>query len=348
MGYDIGYHAVDLDDIHDAFDFIFGKTDRISYLERAVTASRSRYIANSWGLGINRYSSQITAEAFKKAESVVKANTPGLVGRLFGKKAPEFRYPQIEKSKYLGSFDSNIHLWGRPFLIAQNDQLNQIIDNYLRANEEEAATIARGQIPLFKSNLLDKIAPDSEKIPDLETLRKNVEWKMEILRECIRSYPNEVIDKDGQTHSSTDLINSNLNFYVLENVSLASATWMDRGLVWPSHLLNEIGVEPSYFRSFSESYPLEDALPKKAKIRNETKIEENWMVGAMVLAEDLDTFQSDINNPEIIEKAKAENWDAHCKEALSKINECISYARHKNLCFIESSDIYSGPMGVIT
>lgn len=348
MGYDIGYHAVSEQDIRGAFDFIFDKTKEIPYLDRAITASRSRFVANSWGLGITHYSSRIMDEIYTKAEEIAKSQAPGFIGRLMGKKAPKPNYPTIDMSEHIGDFDSHVHLWGRPFLIIQDNQLVEIIDRYLQANWEESAELARQQISLLNSKILGNVIPDNKPIPDLETLKQQATWKMEILKECVQAFPNAVKDREGQEHSSVDLLNSNLNFYVLENVSLASATWMDRGLVWPSHLLAEIGIHPTYFKPFSEFYPLREALPEKAEIRQEKAISENWMVGAMIQRENLDQFKLDINKPEIIDKAKSEGWEPHCKAAIKKINECIDYAKHKNLCFVESSDVYSGPMGVIT
>ena len=348
MGYDIGYHAVSLEHIQSTFEYILGIRDDLPYLEKAMIAARSRFVANAWGLGVSQYKQKLLHQAMEAAKKEVEA--PSFLGRLMGKKTPEPEFPKINYEDHIGNFDSHLHLWGRPFLITQTNEINKLIDQYLIANGNQSKSLAQQQIDFLKPSLHQKIEPDKQPQPDLEGFKHNASWKMDILRKCVEAYPAEVQDQDGQSHNSADLLNFNLTFYVLENVSLAYPTWMDRGQVWPSHLLESAGIRSDYFKSFAQLYPLESHLPKGVTIRNEKTITENYMVGAVVLPEDIERFKMDIRDGRktIIKQATDAGWDFQCNQVLQKIEECIDYAQKHTLCFIESTDIYSGPMGVMS
>jgi len=350
MGFDIGYHAVSREDIVATFDYIFGKKASLPYLEKAVITARSRHIANAWGLGIHQYKQDILYKAMDLAKEEAQSKKPNFLGRLMGKKAPEPEFPKIDYNTYIGEFDTDLHLWGRPFLITQSDRINKLIEQYLVANEHQSKELAQRQIDLLKPSLHLKIEPDKQPLPDLDEFRNIASWKMDILKKCVEVYPEKVEGRDGERYNSADVLNSSMNFYVLENVSLAHPTWMDRGYVWPSYLLENIGIHPDYFNSFSELYPLKSHLPSEVSIRNEKTITENYMVGAVVMPKDIGRFKSDLRNAQntILKQATKEGWDFHCRQALQKIEECLDYAQNHKLCFVESSDIYSGPMGIMT
>lgn len=349
MGYDIGFHSVDLEDITSAFDYVFGNSDSLDYAKRAIIAGRSRFIANAWGLGVLQIKSELFGQCLDQIDAEVKNNTPGILGKLLGKKAPKPDYKNIDLTQTIGSFDSDVHVWGRPFLIADEQKIDVLIKHYMCASSEEVERIAHGQIKVFNPSLLSQVKRDGGKIPDDREVLRNAKWKLDIMRKAVSKFPSSFSDSDGNEHDSKSLLENELNFVVLESVSIVNPTWMDRGTIWPSLLFSNIDINPSYFRSFSELYSDGQFLPK-ISFRKDKTIRDNFSVGTVVLPSDVQRFREDLafHRHSIVQFAQKDGWDFHCEQVLQKIDECTNFAIKHNHAFVESSDIFSGPLGVIT
>ena len=152
------------------------------------------------------------------------------------------------------------------------------------------------------------------------------------------------------THNPLDLFIGDLHLALIESVSFSQPTWMARGYVWPSLLLNEAGSKTPYFNPVTSlTKDLNDALGDVQFIAKPT-IRENFTIGGVVEPDRLEDFKQDLAkcSGQILAKAKLEGWEDGCRTDLQKISECLSYCIYNKLYFVESSDIYGGGMGNIS
>src|SRR4051812_109279 len=115
MGYDVSYHPVDVDLIRSrVVTYIRGQRDINDLVADAVRLAKVRFRANAWGLGLWHLHKE-TREAA----------------------SPAVRVPD--------SFDSDLHIWGRPFFItgATPEEVSEGIDRYTAATAETVDDVAR-------------------------------------------------------------------------------------------------------------------------------------------------------------------------------------------------------------
>ena len=208
MGYDIGFHAIDVKDIDSACAFIMGKVQSLPYLESALISAKSRFTANALGLGV----SELDSKAFSAQMSIIDAdaekNTPNFFVKLLGKKAIKPDYSNIDTSTSVGNFDSDLHLWGRPFLIVNNGNIENIINQYLSATITESEKIAKSQIEALLQGLSKKVTPDKAELPSDAIFIHNIRWKIDLMRKAFQAYGsrNTVQDDEGNNPQPFRLI----------------------------------------------------------------------------------------------------------------------------------------------
>jgi len=308
MGYDIGFHAIDKKDINNAISYITGKSETLDYLDKAGEVAKSRYIANAWGLA---------------------------------------------SMKIVEDFNSNLYVWGRPFFITDNENTENIIKKYLSATENESHEIARSQIKLLENDESKFKIPDCSKIPDSNDFKYNASWKIDLFKNAfnaVKNNENILKDANGNEHDPLSLFMTDFHLSIIESIAYISPTWMTRGHVWPSLLLADVGGKLDFFEASSSLTKSIKDEESEIRFNEDTTITQNYRIGGVVAPKNLSLFKDTIaeNYDSMIEKAKKEDWEDYCKLAIQKINECISYCINNNLYFIESSDIYSAPMGVIS
>ncbi len=100
-----------------------GEGDISDLLDRAVDLAEVLHRASAWGLATTRLSSAMR-EAQEAVAPIVthRYKTPGkpnLLGRLLGRASPmgEESYQTPAYSPGIPGFDSDLHVWGRPFFI---------------------------------------------------------------------------------------------------------------------------------------------------------------------------------------------------------------------------------------
>jgi len=308
MGYDIGFHAIDKKDVDSAIAYVSGKNDILDYLEKAGEVAKSRYIANAWGLA----SMKITED-----------------------------------------FNSNLYIWGRPFFVTDNENTESIIKKYISANEVEANEIAKSQIKLLVSDESKFKVPDTSKMPSSDDFKHNASWKLNLFKSAFSAIKNDektIKDPNGNEHDPYSLFLTDFHLSLIDSIAYSSPTWMTRGHVWPSLLLADVAGNVDFFEPSSIfTKAIKDELTE-LRFDEDASIRQNYRLGGVVAPKNLDLFKNTIteNYDKMLEKAKKEDWEEYLELALKKINECIDYCINNDLYFVESSDIYSAPMGIIS
>lgn len=371
MGYDIGFHAIKKSDIDYLCKHIAGKEEPTDFFHRAVTASQSRSVANAWGLALKNYESHLYQSERNKIKGDAERSQPGFFGKLFGRKALKPDYSKIDNKKHIGNFDSQIHVWGRPFFIYDDKDINSIINQYLLADTETAELLAQKQLNAMREGLHTDITPNYEDISNCDDISNEILWKIDLFKDAYRKLgTNELvcINKEQNTNDSKsdlqfegvtqapneiepeELFRSDFFFCLIESASRPQPTWMDRGYVWPSRLLSEIGVNLPYAKTAESLIDYSLLNISHLQFNLDTTINENYSIGAIISPADMEKFQADLynNTEKIMAKANEEGWLEQCVFTLAKLFDCIDYCRNHSCYFVESSDIYSAPMGIIS
>ncbi|MCA9032889.1 MAG: hypothetical protein KDA69_13865 [Planctomycetaceae bacterium] len=362
MGFDISYHPVDVAFIHDrVLPFVRGQGPIDDLMPDALRIAKVRFRANAWGLGMLRLNHKVH-DAQRKALAVA-SDTRGFFAKLFSKKT----VPPRGKTSGIPGFDSEVHVWGRPFFICcdSTEQVSDAIDRYIRADECEVAEIARSMIDyiakkgvgsdvegIVGGSLLDCVRPnEDDRLPEDSEIVRGIRWKMDLFREAYAGYREgrKVVDPNGNSHDPRQLFSADFPLSVLEFASHFRPGWMARGYGWPTHLLSKVGVDINGL--FSSPLKLfEPLLPEIPEIQENLSdtIHENYMVGGFVdsdkVPELLDSIERHSNA--INEWAQSEGWgDDGAATYLSGIREAVSDAARRGLAFAEATEAYSAPMG---
>lgn len=343
MGYDISYHAVDITLIQDrVIPFVAGVREVDDLLESGTRIARNRYIANAWGLAVNH----VHSERFEKMELPKKS----LMDRLL-KRAParaEVPQPPFE-------FETDLCIWGRPFFIASTaaNDVSTAIDKYLSAADDDAVNLlAKDMIENLKAGLSQQVSPDFDGgIPSNEALRQSFSWRLQLFRRAFDalSSGNPVASPDGDTHDPLQLFSTDFPLTAISFMSHFRPGWMARGYVWPTHLFQEAGLEVSLFSSASELFrPLSDLKPE---ITFELKptIEENYSLGGYVSPPEVPRLRAFIetNYTKLLAVGMSQGWEYDCRLVLQKLQEAVRDAEKRGLGFLEASEVYSGPLGIM-
>ena len=136
---------------------------------------------------------------------------------------------------------------------------------------------------------------------------------------------------------------------MLDFVAFGSPAWMDRGLINPSSLILNLNIEmPPYIKP---SCYLLGSLKDRLDINCEIPFNSNYSLGMVVFPENIEEFKNFFLNYDekfssyLIKNGFSKNNANLC---LKKIHEAIMYACQRKQIFVESTDIFSGPMGIVT
>lgn len=343
MGYDISYHPVDITLIQDrVIPFIAGVRDVDDLLESGTRIARNRYISNAWGLAAN----SVHSERFQRMELPKKS----LMDRLLNRASVRAEVPQAPFE-----FEAHLYTWGRPFFItstAVND-VSTAIDKYLSAAGDDAVNVlAQDMIENLKAGLSQRVSPDFESgIPSNDALRQSFSWRLQLFRRAFDalSSGNLVALPDGDTHDPLQLFSTDFPLTAICFMAHFRPGWMARGYVWPTHLLQEAGLEVPLFSSASELFrPLCDLKPEITFDLNPT-IEENYSLGGYVAPPDVPRLRAFIetNYTKLLAVGISQGWEYDCRMALQKLQEAVKDAEKRGLGFLEASEVYSGSLGIM-
>lgn len=344
MGFDISHHPVDVDFIQSVvLPYILGDGDIDSWVEEAVQLSKVRWRANAWGLGVLSLQHKQSA----KRRAPAKPKTAVAKGKPAPKRKPK---PSLVPDK----FDSDLHVWGRPFFITSEtpDEVGTAIDRYIGCQPKQVDSLVEEMLGQLNPALVGKVTPDAEgKLPKDDVLRHSIRWKLDLLRECVRVRKGKkpVQVPNGEELDPKQALAANTALVVLEFAAAFRPGWMSRGHFWPTVFLKEAGVPvDAYFERPRKLFqPLLKVAPEVIGCLNET-IGGNFEVGGYVPAERVVALRESLerHREKILAYYQKKKWGDVGVE-LTKLYEAVRDAESRGLAFAEAAEVYSGPMGIM-
>lgn len=247
---------------------------------------------------------------------------------------------------------SELHVWGRPFLIAGDDP-GQVAADVLRWRDtprEGADELAREMIARIDPALAGLVRPEDEEEQGEEEMRRELSWRLCLLRAAgaaLRAGQASVRAPDGEEHPPDELLCREVPLIVVAFAAALTPGWMSRGYTWPTGLCDDAGIAtPAFHEPTALFSSLRDAFPGLEWFSHPT-IVENYMVGGMVDADDVPAARAFLirERATLLASAEREDWAEACAVELDKIDEALALAERLGFGFCEATEIYSGPMG---
>ncbi|MDG9718725.1 hypothetical protein [Streptomyces sp. DH24] len=307
MGFDTSYHPVDMRLIESRLlPYLAGHGDDgdiEDLVERAVRIRRTRFRAKAWALGVSK------------------------------------AVPDAGES----AFDSQLHLWGRPFFII-GEGVGSVVEGlrrYLSAPDLDAVDAIAGEMAgRIDPALSGRVEPDpGGQLPDDAALADSFRLPLRILRGAavaLRAGQRTVRHPRGEREfDAARLLAQEVPFNLLDFAAALLPGWMSRGYTWPTRLCADAGLPAEGFTDASaltgllrEQFPALDwpVLPDT--------IVANYTVGGLVPAPDVPTARAQLAR----ERARL---DCDGLE-LRKLDEALGVAEHLGFAFCEATEIYSG------
>jgi hypothetical protein len=313
MGYDVSYHPVDVELLHErVLPFILGQTTEDDIGDLVGTGMRIREIrwrAKAWALGARHR---------------------------------------------MGRYDPFLYVWGRPFFItsADADAVAEDVLRYLGMfGVAEVDDVARAMADALGPSDTPAAPNDPGHYPlDDERLRYEVVGALRVLRRAVAALRagEERVPGLKTDRAPADLVAGNAAFDLIEFASMLTPGWMDRGPVWPTRLVEDVGLDwPPAFGSHEPLLaPLMAEFPD-AKWDPAHTIEHNYMVGGLVAAADVPAARAWF--AERRDRILAAEGIGVARDqfalTLTKIDEAMAMAARLEHAFCEATEIYSGIEG---
>ena len=254
------------------------------------------------------------------------------------------------------AFNSNLHLWGRPFIIPSKDPgtISWVIDQYLMAQPSEVDTIVQDLLEELSPEITEKVAPkQNARVTSNAQLTNRVRWKMDLFREAYRELDSgrKVKDPEGREHDPNDLFETSFPLAVVEFAARFRPGWMSLGLYWPTYLMDRAGLNPEeFFEPPTELFaPLLSRVPAIAR-GLKTTIEKDTPLGGYVPPGKVASLRAHLkeNGEKLLWYARQEkiNEEEFLVE-LRKIGEALADATNRKMGFVEANGIYSTTVGLL-
>lgn len=330
MGFDIGYHTIKKEYFfNDLIPYCLGEKENLDDLISDIArVRRNRFIANHFGEIVIQKSRAEPTGFFKKCIS--KITSP--------------------KQK---TFNPDLYAWGRPFLVLEDtsSKVTEVIKKYCSATkDQDVLSIVESQLKLIAPDFYElnltagmTYSDSASKEKELTESLKNHASEFKKIVQMSLNGEKDYIDLNNQRHNMKNALAS-IPFQFVELLSGGCPAWMDRGLINPTSLVSDLGLQtPNYIKPAST---LLGDLKKKLHLHNSARsISENYSLGAVVLPENIKEFVEFFNAHYaqfkyfLIKEHSYKREDADL--VLQKINETLAYFLHMNMMFIESTDIFS-------
>jgi len=347
MGFDVSYHPVDLELVLRLARHVAGQGSIEELVDRACGLELRRFRAKAWALALINVQ-HAEHDAWREAtartgKGKTKKKTDDAAT------APEMRTVRV---------DSNLHVWGRPFLITADEPLevSAAIDSYLAATTNgEIDSLARQAIKRIAPGLEKELKPDLESGPPAKKELPGIVLRdLDVLPEVYESArrgKRTMTLPSGDSADPKRVLASSLPLLVLAFAARFRPGWMDRGHVWPSLLMHEVELAPQRFFEPPRALfgALLEELPSSVGKQLSATITENYMVGGLVPAgrvPDLRRLLLD-KREALVGKPRKDGWAEECLVSLRKIDEALADAEQRGLPFAEATEVYSGPLGIM-
>lgn len=342
MGFDVSFHPVDVSFVQqEIIPFVLGNAEFSRQFDDAARVARNRYRANAWGLA----ASSLHSDRLMPVEPPKKS----FLANLFAK-GPT---PKAEPPPNF-EFETDLFIWGRPFFITNQSpsEVSAAIDHYLTADDEGVDRLAREMLERLSPGLSLAVTPNYEGgIPNAERFREAETSRILLFAEAMKAHraAKQIRLPDGASADPRDLFASDFALSAISFASTRRPGWMGRGYVWPTMLLEEAGLPNDVFESAENLFsPLSEAEPS-LKLTFARTIEENYTLGGYVPPESvpaaLELFEANVDK--LVQPAKNDGWEYDARIAVQKIIEALSDAKSRGFAFLEASEVYSGPLGMM-
>lgn len=369
MGWDISYHPVDIQWIHErVLPYVQGDGTLDDLMDDVLRIAKVRRRANAWGLGVMKLQRRLDTAQREARDKMTKPR--GFFQKLLGSRKPE-----IDSSLAFGlpGFSTDRSVWGGPFFICESDpvRVSELVDQYMAAGEDEVDEIAKGQLAIIDKQIdqashagrireviggsvVEKTDPASdEEDPSDQQIIEAVRWKMDLFRDAYQAYQagGKFRDSQGQEHNPKELFATDFALATLEFAAFFRPGWMARGYGWPTMLCEEASVEwTEWFQKPTPLFaPLLSGVPEIDQYLTHS-IEENYSLGGYISADlvpgFVDHFEASL--PKIRQQKLSENWtDEDLQPFVEGIRWALSDAKRRGLGFVEATEVYSGPFGIM-
>jgi hypothetical protein len=342
VGYDVSHHPLDLRFLEGTLlpALRTGGGEGLDDLRaHALRLARVRYVAKAWALGATK----VEEPSAPLAPRVVTPK-PSFMSRLLGRGERHEAAPAPMPPERTSRFDSDLHVWGRPFLVTADApaDISRQIDAWLEVAPDDADDLARAMLDGLERGLASRVEPELEGgMPTDEQFASFVAAALDPCREVLAAIDEGRTFRtaDGDEVDPLDVAAQELPFALLRVASWFRPGWMDRGHVWPSLVLPKAGLAAPFepldvLASLRDAHP---SLPAATK----TTIALNYEVGGMLPADRVPHVLREI---ETRREAIADEASA---TSARKLVEALSDAAARGLAFVEATEIYSGPEGVL-
>jgi len=347
VGFDISYHPVDVAFIQQRLlSYVMGEGSIDEAAETAARLAAIRFRANAWGLGALK-----ACRPPRDTERPQKK--PGLFSRLFGK--PAAIAPETPAPSPPCEFEADLYVWGRPFFITRHDaeEVSGAINLYLEATPDTVDSIAREMLKTLAPALVDTVEPDmTGTAPDDELVKEDIRNQLDQLRGAYAALETgrKIPTPDGQEVSPEDFLAQFVPLTILSLASQFRPGWMARGHVWPTEMLSKADLDSREFFEPAHAIfqPLIERVPNVTRFLEPT-ITSNYTLGGFVPADRVTPLRQFLqhNREQILAPTVKDDWGDYGSLCLGKILEALHDAERRKIAFIEASEVYSGPMGII-
>ncbi len=320
MGWDISYHPIDPTFVHArVLAYVRGERTIDDLVASAVRLAKVRFRANAWGLGL----------------------------------------VELSRTRDVPGFNPDLHVWGRPFLITDRDPaaISSSIDAYLEVPIERVDALAERMIAALDPHLAGPgiVKPSAEgDLPDDDDLILGIRGNLDLFRAAratIVAGDREVVAPDGRVHDARALFASDFPLTAVTFAAQFRPGWMARGYGWPTQLFAEIDVDTSALFTMPTDLfaPLLGEIPEIEE-QLATTIQQNYSLGGYVAPSGVPTLLEllDRHSLAIDDWARSEGWgDDGAQSYLVGIREAALDAQRRGFGFLEATEIYSGPLGIM-
>lgn len=345
MGFDVSTHPVDFDLIQNRLiPYIRGEKDDIADLVAdALRITQVGYRANAWGLGLVDLEHQEFDAKPRKPNKKVQSTG--------ATKKPENKRAWLVPE----TFDSDLHVWGRPFFITTaTERVSESIDRYLAATPKQVDKIAKEMLCELNPKLVEKVTPSTKgKLPKPKQLAQNIRFPLDFYRDAYSKLKSgEVVQlPDGRAISAQELFLGSFGLDVMNFAAKLQPGWMSRGYVWFTAFLRRAKLDASkYVKSAASLFQPMGKEVKGFSKRFVPEIIENFMLGGYVQPKKVVAFRKwmEQHTEKMIEACVAEDWkEEGSRKDFLKVMESLRDAEYRKMGFLEATEVYSGPMGVM-
>ncbi|MFD4945924.1 hypothetical protein ACFVYE_28270 [Streptomyces sp. NPDC058239] len=241
-------------------------------------------------------------------------------------------------------FESQLHVWGRPFFIVGDGpgQIAEDIQRYLAAPGGGVDAIAAEMVSRLDPALSGRIQPDEDgQLPGDDTLADGLATPLRMLRGsaiALRAGERSVRSGDGREFDAARLLTREVPYCVLEFAAALLPGWMSRGRTWPTCLCGDAGIPAEGFTAPTAlTGLLREEFPGLEWPTAPATIMSNYMVGGLVPATAVTGARAHLVRHH--DELKCDALD------VQKIDEAMGVAEHLGVAFCEATEVYSGMEG---